>query len=250
MPKFLLSPSETGRKGEKGLLQLLGDDAIVSSIPEQKGADILIYSKAGLYGAQRKEIPHDFIASLSDGRLAKETSLLPKECDIYELKCEGRFRYWPNGRLAMDRKSPANYTRRQIRGILFNIKYIKGVPVEYTEDVEDTANYLRWMYDLLNKEKHFGLFTRPSVKGTWYVPTSKELQSWILQSWNGIGPATADAIIEHFGRVPLRWTCTVDELARVKNISKQKALEMIKSLEGTDQSNGFDEIRKRIKGSR
>ena len=246
MPKFLLSPTETGRGGEKGLLQLLGDDAIVSTLPEQKGADILIYSKAGLYGAQRKEVPHDFIASISDGRLARETSLLPRNCKFYEIICEGRFRYWPDGHLAVDRKSPSSYTRKQIRGILFNIKYVKGVPVEYTDDLQDTANYLRWMYEFLNKEKHQGLLTRPSTRGAWYVPTAEEVQSWLLQSWNGIGPSTANAIIEHFGGAPLRWTCTTEELAQVRGISRAKAAEMVKTL--NPASNPFDELRRKLRG--
>ncbi len=221
MAKFLLSPSETE------LLAKLGDDAIVSSLPESKGADILIYSKQGLYGAQRKKVPSDFIMSVEDGRLARSTSIITKECAFCEIICEGRFRYYPNGQLAVDRKEPSRYTRRQIRGILFDIKYIKGVQVEYTEDIDDTAYYLKWMHGLLNESVHLGLYRRPSLKGEWYVPTVEELHSWILQSWPGIGPATAETIIRHFGHIPLKWTCTVQEMSQVPRLSKNKVNELM-----------------------
>ncbi len=221
MAKFLVSPSETE------LLAKLGDDAISSSLPESKGADILIYSKQGLYGAQRKKVPGDFILSVEDGRLARSTSIITKECKFYEVICEGRFRYYPNGQLAVDRKEPSRYTRRQIRGILFDIKYVKGVMVEHTEDMDDTANYLKWMYGWLNESTHMGLYRRPSLKGEWYVPTVEELHSWILQSWPGIGPATAETIIKHFGHIPLKWTCTAEEMSKVPRLSKNKVNELL-----------------------
>ena len=47
--KILLSPSEVALK------KALGSDALVSSIPEEKGADILLFSKMGSMGMQRKE---------------------------------------------------------------------------------------------------------------------------------------------------------------------------------------------------
>lgn len=241
MARFLLSPSEVDLREE------LKDDAIVSPIPEEKGADVLHYSKLGLYGAQRKTLPHDFIASISDGRMARATSLLPKSCKFYELIGEGRFRYWPDGHLILPgRKEPSRFTRRQIRGILFDIKYVKGIPVEYTEDVEDTANYLRWLADLLDKGKHLGLYTRPSVKGIWYVPTGEEIWSWILQSWPGVGPATAEAIIKYFGTIPLKWSCTLDELQRVPRLGKPKARELYNVL--ASSSLDYDGLRRMLGG--
>lgn len=267
MPTFLLSPSETGRKGRgdsyrKGLLQHLGDDAILSSIPEEKGADILIYSKAGLYGAQRKEIPHDFLASVGDGRLTRETTLLRQSCKFYEIIGEGHFRYWPDGRVALDMKEPSRYTRKQVDGIIFDIRWVKGIPIHYTDDLADTAQYLRWLADRLNKKEHTALLQRPSVQGTWYVPSAEEIQTWVLQSWPGIGPATAKAIIDHFSGIPLRWTCTYEELCKVPRMSKNKAKELINSLSnvkitesvnepatsGIDTSS-FDALRARIRSS-
>jgi ERCC4-type nuclease len=62
------------------------------------------------------------------------------------------------------------------------------------------------------------------------VPTVNELHLWIMQSWPGIGPATADAILKHFGRIPLKWTCTLSELMSVPRLGKKNAHEMYESL--------------------
>lgn len=247
---FLLSPTE------QDLAEKLGDDAVTSSLPEQKGADILIYSKHGVYGIQRKKLPHDFLLSVGDGRLTRETTLMPKELDFWELLCEGRFRYYPDGRLAVDRKEPSRFTRKQIRGILFDVKWVKGVPVEYTEDIDDTVNYIKGLHGLLNADTHTGLFRRPSLKSAWYIPSIEEIHSWILQSWNGIGPATAEAIINHFGGIPLQWTCTLDQMSRVPKLSRNKAKELIDTLTSggspppqlVKKETEFDRMRRMLKG--
>jgi ERCC4-type nuclease len=263
MPTFLLSPSETSRKIKrggftKGLLQYLGDDAILSSLPEEKGADILIYSKAGLYGAQRKEIPHDFLSSFGDGRLTRETTLLSQSCKFYEMIGEGRFRYYPNDKVALDMKEPSSYTRKQVEGILFDIVWVKGIPIHYTENIEETARHLRDMAERLNKKEHLALLKRPSIQSDWYVPSSEEIQEWVLQSWVGIGPATAKKIIRHFGQIPLKWTCTYEELCQVSGLSKKKAREMVESLSSivrkesvkTGATSSFDALRARIRSVR
>ena len=108
-----------------------------------------------------------------------------------------------------------------------DLQLVHGVIIDWTEDLPDTVLYLKSMRSFLTAEKHTGLFTRPNVKGLWNVPTSKDVELWILQSFPGIGPTTADAIIQYFnGEVPLKWTCTFEELCRVKNVTRSKAREL------------------------
>lgn len=253
MPVFLLSPSE------KELIKAFGGDGIVSPLPESKGADVLVYTKQGLLGIQRKSVPHDFLASISDGRMVRETSLLPKECKFSLLLLEGRFRYYPDGHLSIDRHAPSRYTRSQIRGMLFDIWHIKSVPYDYTENTGDTASYIRSLVDFMNENKHLGMFRRPHAEGSWYVPSARDVHLWILQSFQGIGPSTAAKIIEHFGsEIPIRWTCTIDELKSVPGLSRKKAEELYSYLPpGThvatvaakeDAISVFDGLRRRLRG--
>ena len=214
---YLLSPSE-GKLKEK-----LVDRAIFSDIPEKVGADIVIYTSNGTIGIQRKEVPHDFIASVEDGRLARGTSLLGKAVKFPILLCEGRFRYMPDGHLIIRPRMPSRYTRGSIKSLLMDVKYIKLVDYDFTEDLDDTVHYLKTITAFVEADKHLGLYSRPNAQGTWLVPTAKDIELWIMQGFDGIGPATAEKIIKKFGRIPFEWTCTLDELKSVDGLTVKKA---------------------------
>lgn len=220
----LLAPTE------RKLAEKLAGEAIVSSIPEEKGADVLIYSKHGIFGLQRKEVPHDFVSSMYDGRLTRETDLLAKHCQFSRVICEGRFKYYPDTTLVMDKHVKKPPKKSQVRGMLLDISVIKGVQVDYTEDLDDTVLYIRSLLDFIAKEKHYGLYSRPGAQGQWIKPSADEVQLWLLQGFPGIGPAIADSIVERFGKVPLEWSCTLEELQTVQKLSKKRATEMFNSL--------------------
>lgn len=224
--KVLVSPTDSE------LARVLGYSAIISSLPEEKGADVLVYTKQGLFGVQRKKLPHDFILSIEDGRLARETSLLSKSCKFALLICEGKFRYYPDERLALIPGKPSRYTRGQIHGMLYDIKYVKGVDYDYTEDIEHTARYIKFLADFMDKEKHLGLYTRPGAKGKWIIPTSRDIDLWLLQGFPGIGPTIAESIIKTCGgRIPLRWACSYSELLSAPGLGRKRARMLWESLE-------------------
>lgn len=222
--KALISPTD----GE--LAVELGDDAITSSVPEQKGADVLLYTPVGVWGMQRKKVPGDFISSVNDGRLSHETTLMAANCQYRVLVCEGQFRYYPDGTLAISDKVPGHYNYGRIQGIRFSIKYVKGVEIEDTDDIKGTARFVQYAMKYFSETKHLSLYTRPRCPRDWYIPSTSEIQSWILQSWDGIGPVTADHIIKHLGRMPLKWDCTKEELMAVPRLSRKKAEEIWNTL--------------------
>lgn len=243
--RVLLSPTENS------LADIMKEEAITSSVPEQKGADVLIYSKYGLAGLQRKEVPHDFIASFIDGRMTRETTLLGHHCQFRRLICEGKFRYYPDKTLVMDKHAPSRFTRKQVRGMLNDVSLVKGIQIEYTEDIYDTVEYIRSLVDFVGQGKHLGLYTRPSAKGAWYVPTARDIYLWLLQSFPGIGPALADNIVNKFGEIPLAWTCTLEELMSVPRLSKERARVMYNALPKTHPeppitSSTIEELRRRL----
>lgn len=245
--KSLLSPSEVQ------LTKALEDEAMVSPLPEEKGADVLLYTGSGLVGMQRKAVPSDFIDSFTDGRLARSLPLLVRGCKFTRLVCEGRFKYWPDGTVdlgmvAKGKRVPSRYTRAHIHGMLNDIEFVWDVKVHWTDDLEDTVRYIRSVRDFLSRKKHVGLYSRPSAKGAWYVSTAKDLYFWILQSFPGIGPNTADAIVAHFdGNIPMQWTCTLEQLASVSGLSVKRARELWNSLSHVDIESSFSRMRERLK---
>jgi len=228
--KILLSPSEVKLK------EVLKDDAMVSELCEERGADVLIYSPSGLLGIQRKAVPVDFTQSMIDGRFARSLPLMVENCTFCRVVCEGRFTYWPDGTLFIgkDRKGkriPSRFTRNSIHGMLNDIEFIYGITIRYTENVEDTVRYIESLQRYLDAKKHVSLFKRPKATGAWGVPSRKDIHLWITQSFQGIGVNTADKIVSYFGRAPFRWTCSAQELSKAANVSLVKADEWINCLE-------------------
>lgn len=228
--KFLVSTTE------KDLPDALGNDCMVSPIPETRGADVLIYSEAGLMGLQRKAVPNDFLGSFTDGRLARALALMKEKCAFQRVIGEGKFNYYPDrtvdlGRYKGGKRILTRFTESRVLSIINDIELVHGVQVDWTKDIEQTVLYLRCMRKFLDDKTHIGLFRRPKAQGLWNVPTGKDIELWVLQSFPGIGPSSADKIIKFFGGVvPMRWACTVDELSMVPGISKSKAEELWKYL--------------------
>lgn len=224
--KYLLSPTE------HDLAVGLGGEAVYSPLPEQKGADILIYSSVGLMGIQRKKVPHDFISSFTDGRLARSLPLIKESCTFQRVLGEGKFRYYQDttvdlGFLKPGVRIPSRFTKSSIKAMINDVELVHGVMVDWTDDLSDTVLYLKAMSQFLAGKTHLGLFKRPNVQGLWSVPTSKEIELWILQSFPSIGPTTADRIIQFFGgSIPMKWTCSVDELCMITGITRKKATEI------------------------
>lgn len=214
----------------------LQSEGLVSSLPETYGADILFITPEVVIGIQRKEIPHDFISSVQDGRLTKETTLLAEKCDIPIVLGEGHFRYFPNGSVAS--KAPRHvqkavfdrFTKKSIRKLKFEIMMVKHCFYIETDDIDDTVATIHCLAEFIAEPTHIGLSRMPKTKGAWGTPTVPELQMGILQAFPGVGPGLAKSIYTHFGGVPLMWTCTVDDLNKVPKIGTNRAWNLYKCL--------------------
>lgn len=206
----------------------------VSLTPERFGADVLFASRLGTVGVQRKAMPGDFLASVTDGRLSKEVSQL-QTLDLRVLVLEGRPTWTVDGELV----NPwgQTWTRSQHRRFLWSMR-LSGVWVEWSDDVRDTCAVIEDLRAWTAKAKHGSLMRRPGVKGAWGKPTSREWQTHLLESFDGVGADLAGRIIDKFGGAPLAWTVGVDDLMRVHGVGKVKARRMVGALEKTDKVDG------------
>lgn len=214
---MLISPTEPA---------LLKDIGRVSSTPEQYGVDFLWPSHAGLVGVQRKEIK-DLIASLRDGRLAKEMGQWGR-LDIVILIVEGRMQWSTEGYLLSTRQ----FTKTQLLGVLFSVQ-MTGAWCLQTETMGDTALYVKSLETWLSKDRHGSLRTRPKAQGSWGAADNREWGIHLLQSFSGIGNGVAGNIYDYFGGVPLKWTCTEGELMDVKGVGRLRAMKMMEALDGS-----------------
>lgn len=194
---------------EPPVLRALG---IVSSLPEEQGADYLVGGATGLVSIQRKTVS-DLLASLADGRLGREVDLL-RGVDKPVLLVEGRPMWTPDGYL-IDRN---RFPRKAWHGLLLSVLWA-GVGVVGTDSLDHTAALLRDAEAWVDRSEHTGLMVRPATRDSFGQPVP-----WgVLLGVQGVGPKLAAAIYQEFKRVPLRWDVGVKDLERVPGVGKVKA---------------------------
>jgi len=224
MQMILIAPTEP-----KPILRLitdLGHEAIVSSQPEQRGADYLMVGQLGFVAVQRKE-QGDLLSSVADGRLQREVSLLRYE-PVPILIVEG----WPAFTSDGQHLERPNWTKAGFRNLLRSVKD-EGVQVEYTDDLADTAAALVEIQERWQKSAHTSLLTRPKRIRTdsFGRKRSEDKAAWALMGFSdGIGPVLARRIVEKFGGLPLLWTCSLEELCEVEGVGKKKAGDLLAGL--------------------
>lgn len=197
--------------------------------PEEYGADFMWVARKLTYGVQRKALK-DLIASVDDGRLAKEL-LQMASLDSAWLIVEtgerggGAPREMPNTQLAGLGKFGRPWMGVQYRGVLLGIAS-RGVHVLTTRDEPETIERVVELERWSRKARH------ESAKGRGAAPSDvfgkrgmREYGVWLLQSLPGVGVEMAGRIWDHFGGVPvqMREGVGVKELCEVDGVGKVTA---------------------------
>lgn len=197
-----------------------------SSLPERHGVDFFWVANGKTWGIQRKRFPDDFLASLHDGRLSKELGQMA-QLDHAIILLEGLGTWADDGHL-VDQK----FHLGQLHGWMMSCFFERGIPVFRVRNERDALFFIDSIEAWSMRKTHWSLGRRPKAKGDmWGKRGNREFGTHILQSFEGIGPAAADAMYDFFGRVPLVWTVTEKELTEVPGIGKVRARGLIEALE-------------------
>ena len=205
-----------------------------STLPEKYGVDFLWWRHdhngrltAGWCGVQRKEAK-DFVASLHDGRLARE--LHQMEPLVHAMVViEGRVDHVGETVVAGRRAVPVVLWDAACWAI-----QDRGVKMGWTVNVDDTAKTVSRFQRWTEKAEHTTLNrTRsPAPTANWGKTGSRAFQIHLLTGLPGVGEKLASAIVNRFGGLPWRWTVGEKELTTVPGIGKERARRMIEALEG------------------
>jgi DNA excision repair protein ERCC-4 len=206
-------------------LRALGE---TSPLPEEYGADYLFPAATGLVAVQRKTFP-DLIASLRDGRLAREIPLL-RTADHPLLLLEGR-PFWTSEGVMVG----GNFSRQGWYGVELSTQIVHNIHIVHTDDLADTARWLRYAPSWFAKPEHTGLAQRPKPTDNFGHMTERDFAIHLLQSFPGIGPKVAEAIYRHFGRVPLQLSVSARDLAQVPGVGKVRAETILRCLGAQDE---------------
>lgn len=194
---------------------------VSSLLPETHGCDIFWESALGKVGIQRKQFPGDFLASVHDGRLAREYPMMLVDLDVAVLLLEGRQHWTADGRLVATYGPP--WTRTAHRHYLAAVQRL-GIIVELSDDLADTVRFVQEFRAWTDSDDHGSLLRRPGPrKPGWGDLTNEDYMAHFLAGIPGLGQKRANAIIKHFGHVPLQLTVDRKQLLEVPGIGKGMA---------------------------
>ncbi len=200
---------------------------VVSPLPEEHGVDFMWGSELGKVGVQRKVFPGDFLSSVHDGRLNREYQQM-KELDFAVLLLEGAQNWTSEGELICDRGSQDyRWTLQQHRAYLASVQ-MRGIHIGTSTSSHDTYDYLHTLQVWSNKPDHKGLDSRPPARPSnpWERISNRDYCSYLLQGLPGVGPKTAEAILDVLG-MPLKLHVTAEDLMRVPGVGKVTAEKIV-----------------------
>lgn len=198
----------------------------ISTLPEQHGCDILIPTRRGIVGFQRKTLP-DLLSSLQDGRLYYSLNQLRTSATVTHsfLLVESRFTLTTDG----THYTEADISVKTLNTIiakfsLFNVSYIPTYSLAGTlAACIDIPRYI-------STDESTTLHRPKNVRNEWGQTSNETYGVFLLQSFPGIGPKVATAIYRHFNGVPISWSVTADDLARVPGVGKVRATALLEAV--------------------
>ena len=162
---------------------------------------------------ERKSAP-DFAHSLFDGRLFDQAKRLAEHYPYVVFIVEGN-------PLRLNR-----YKNRvkQITAAIATLAIDYNARILYSEGPRHTALIIESLVKRLNRERRpIVLHKKPKLTST------REWQLYIVQSFPGIGPKTAELILEAFGTIENFVNASIAELSKIPGIGEKKA-ELIKRI--------------------
>lgn len=214
--EVLVSPTEPQPYSKMG---------ISSATPEKYGVDFWWVANSKLWGIQRKKFPEDYLSSLQDGRLTKELAQM-KQLDHAVILLEGLGTWTDDGYL-LDQK----FHLGQLYGWMMSCFFEQGVPVVRVKAQRDALHFIDRMEAWSQRKSHWSLNRRPKAKADmWGRKGNKEFGIHLLQSFEGVGPAMAEAIYGFYGGVPMKWETDVDELKKVPGVGPKTAEKLLEAL--------------------
>lgn len=195
---------------------------------EEWGCDAAWAARGVWYGVQRKALK-DLVVSVEDGRLAKErlqwSSVSGKVWLVIETgeRGGGAPRELPGGQLANLGTFGRPWTGAAVRALTFSMM-MDGVGVCWTRDEPETIAIVKELHAWSMKERHEAARGRPACPPDVFGNRDDRAYGvWLLSSLPRVGTEMAGRIWDHFGGLPLRLDCSVDDLMQVPGVGKVTA---------------------------
>ncbi len=155
----------------------------------------------------------DFVTSIIDGRLFSQAQEIRENFKKPIMVIEGGDLY-----------AQRNVHPNAIRGAIASIAVDFEIPLVYTENTEDTAEFIVTLAKREQKEKN--RFVR--LRGDKKTLTDRQEQIMIAESLPGVGPKLARDLLKHFKTIKKLVNASKQQLKEVEGIGDKKALNILK----------------------
>ncbi len=191
------------KSGIPSLLESLGVIVVRKQLPM---GDYLINEDTVV----ERKTSWDYAKSLFDGRLFEQVSRLSEHYPSVYLVVEGPL-------------VPRRYRgrERQLYASLAALTAEYGVRVIHTGGPQETAYFLEALARRVGVEGQ-----RIVVHRKQRLSDIREWQLYIVQSFPGVGPKTAERILEHFGTLERFCNASIAELSRIEGLGERRAGEI------------------------
>lgn len=218
-----LAPTE---KAIRDYLQETEEPWKISTLPEKHGCDILIPTKSGIVGFQRKTLP-DLVASVQDGRLYYELNQLNASAtvSVAYLCVESTFSL----SIGSDHYIEANISVGTLRSIIAKFHHF-GVGFFPTTGPVDTVHCAMSVARYISSGRIGAIHRAKQTSNEWGQSNAKSYGIFLLQSFPGVGPKVAESIYDYFNGVPIQWAVNAGELAMVPGLGRKTAEKLIAAL--------------------
>lgn len=187
----------------------LNEEGISVEMKQLQVADYLISKDIAV---ERKTV-NDFIASMLNKRLFKQLSDLKENYAKPLLIIEGI----EEQDLYKSERHPKLHANA-IRGMILSILLEFSIPVIFTKDYVDTAQFLVLLAKRQEKPSR-----EISLKAKRRAFSLAEQQRFVIESLPGVGPSIAKELLKKFKTIKAIANAKKVELARVKKINSNKA---------------------------
>ncbi|HLP79911.1 MAG TPA: DEAD/DEAH box helicase [Acidobacteriota bacterium] len=165
-----------------------------------------------------KRVP-DFIDSILDGRLLTQLKILRESVLKPVVIIEGEESLF----------SVRNIHPNSIYGMLSTVAVSYQIPILFTRNEKETASLLF----MIARREQQGSTSSFSPHASNKPASLREQQEYVISSIPHVGMSTAKKLLEHFGCVQNILICSVEALAFVDGIGKQKAQQIKDFLKAT-----------------
>ena len=226
---IIVSSNERASKGNPDVKDEL--KKVFDVMIQQQDFDFLLYTERGSIPRERKVFPEDFLASIGDGRFAKECAAMRAISKFPGIIIEGKPRYNYEGQLMVNNIA-SRWNKTALRNIIRSLKYVEGCDVEWADDVEETAQILLENQKYFDAPTHDSLRTRSTIVSSWFTPTYEERLVYFYSGLPGIKAGMATKMTNYFPTSMSLHSATQEQLLAVPLLGKKRVERIMAFIHG------------------